>query len=111
MRLATTQFRDLTTITKNIRSPSIALKVYLIGKLSGKQISAKALLDSGAEGMIIHERFVERNHLSTKKLTRPLPAQNVDGTQNTHGSITHSTIQRLRIHDPIVKAPTGLKVS
>jgi gag-polyprotein putative aspartyl protease len=86
-----------TIITRNIRSPSITFKVKLVGKLSGKQISANALLDSGAEGMIIHERFVEKHQLSTKLLNRPLPAQNVDGTQNAHGYITHSTVQRLRI--------------
>ena len=34
---------------QNRRSPSITLRVTLVGKKSGREISACALLDSGAE--------------------------------------------------------------
>jgi hypothetical protein len=42
---------------QNRRSPSIVLRVTLVGKKSGREISARALLDSGAEGIIINEDF------------------------------------------------------
>jgi hypothetical protein len=46
-------------VIRNIRSPSIALRVFLVGKISGKEISACVLVDSGTEGMIIHENFAK----------------------------------------------------
>lgn len=48
---------------RNIRSPSLTLKVLLIGNLSGKEISARALMNSGVEGMIINHDFAIWNNL------------------------------------------------
>ena len=87
-------------VIRNIQSPSIALRVKLVGKLSGKEISAHTLVDSGAEGMIIHETFAQQNRLTLHTLHNPLPAQNMDGSENKGGLITHTTIQHLRITDP-----------
>ena len=42
---------------RNRRSPSITLRVTLVGKKSGREISACALLDSGAEGIIVDHDF------------------------------------------------------
>ena len=86
-------------VVRNIRSPSIAIRVKLVGKLSGKEISARALLDSGAKGLIIHEDYAKKNNLTLRTLAKPLPAQNVDGSENTNGLIRHTTIQHLRIQD------------
>lgn len=58
-----------------------------------------ALIDSGAEGMIVHQRFADKHHLIKKKLERPFPVRNVDGTENTMGLVTHTTIQRIHIYD------------
>ena len=82
-------------VIRNIRSPSIALRVKLVRKLSGKEISACALVDSSAEGMIIYETFARQNHLTLHTLHNPLPAQNVDRLENKGGIITHTTIQCL----------------
>ena len=87
-------------VIRNIRSPSIALRVSLVRKISGKEISAHALVDSGAEGMIIHKDFAKRHKLTLRTLRQPLPAQNVDGSENKGGLISHTTIQRLRIGKP-----------
>jgi gag-polyprotein putative aspartyl protease len=87
-------------VIRNIRSPSIALRVFLVGKISGKEISARALVDSGAEGMIIHENFAKQHKLTLQTLRQPLPAQNVNGSENKGGLISHTTIQRLRIGKP-----------
>ncbi len=82
---------------RNIRSPSIVLRVTLVGQKSGKEISAKALLDSGAEGIIIDHAFTMKHNLTLRSLLKPLPVRNVDGTLNCQGAIHHTTIQTLQI--------------
>ena len=69
----------------------------LVGKTSGREISARALLDSGAEGIIIDQDFATRNKLTLRTLVNPLPVKNVDGTLNRRGSVKYTTIQRIRI--------------
>ena len=82
---------------RNRRSPSITLRVTLVGKKSGREISARALLDSGAEGIIIDQDFATRNKLTLRTLVTPLPVKNVDGTPNKRGAVRYTTIQRIRI--------------
>jgi len=73
------------------------LSVTLVGHKSGNEISAKALLDSGAEGIIIDHAFAMKHNLTLRSLLKPLPVRNVDGTLNRQGAIRHTTIQTLRI--------------
>jgi len=80
---------------RNIQSPSIVLRVTLVGHKSGKEIRAKALLDSGAEGIIIDHAFAMKHNLTLQSLLKPLPVCNVDGTLNRQGAIRHMTIQTL----------------
>ena len=49
------------------------LRVSLVGKNSGKEISAYALVDSGVEGMIINDAFAKKNKLSLQQLRNPFP--------------------------------------
>jgi len=58
-------------------------------------------LDSGAEGLIIHEDYAKRNKLTLRTLAKPIPAQNVDGSKNTNGVIRHTTIQHLKLEDAL----------
>jgi len=88
-------------VVRNIRSPLIAIRVKLVGKVSGREISAHALLDSGAEGLIIHEDYTKRNKLTLRTLAKPIPAQNVDRSENTNGVIHHTTIQYLKLEDAL----------
>jgi hypothetical protein len=85
---------------RNIQSPSITLRVTLVGKKLNREISAHALLDSGAEGIIIDQDFATGNKLTLRNLVHPLPVKNVDGMLNKRGSIKHTTIQRIRIKTP-----------
>ena len=82
---------------RNRRSPSITLRVTLVGKKTGREINARALLDSGAEGIIIDQDFATRNKLTLRTLVNPLPVKNVDGTLNKRGSVRFTTIQRICI--------------
>jgi len=47
----------------------------------------KALLDSGATGIFIDKATVELNGIQTRRLARPIPVFNVDGTMNSSRSI------------------------
>ncbi|RDX41063.1 hypothetical protein OH76DRAFT_1322931, partial [Lentinus brumalis] len=63
-----------------------------------RQIGARALLDSGAEGIILNSRFAKAHHLSLKPLQHPFPVRNVDGTENVMGWVRHTTTQTVRIY-------------
>ena len=49
----------------------------------------KALLDSGATGLVISSKFVRKNKFRKKKLDRPMYMRNVDDTFNHEGLIEH----------------------
>jgi hypothetical protein len=82
---------------QNRRSPSITLRVTLVGKKTGQEISAHALLDSGVEGIIVDHDFAVRNNLTLRTLVNPLPVKNVDGTLNKKGSVKYTMIQKIWI--------------
>ena len=84
----------ITAITWNKQIPSIELKSELIDKITGCKIDATALLDSGAEGIIINDTFATRHHLNRIPIKKPFPVRNVMGW------VTHYTTQKLRIHTP-----------
>jgi len=52
-------------------------------------ITVKALLDSGATGMFVDRKFVEKHGFKLEKLERPVRISNVDGTYNSGGMVTH----------------------
>src|SRR5580658_5045272 len=85
---------------QNIRAPSVMLRVFLVGKRSQKKISASALLDSGAKGMIINTTFSQKHKLTLRTLKHPLPIKNVDGSPNKAGPIRFTSIQTIRIETP-----------
>ena len=53
----------------------------------GRFFVTNALLDSGCTGSVINKKFVEKHSISTKKVARPIPIYNADGTRNEAGSI------------------------
>jgi hypothetical protein len=69
--------------------------VTLVGQKTGREINAKALLDSGTEGIIIDQAFIKKNNLMLQTLVKPLPVKNVDGTNNLAGAVRHTTIQTI----------------
>ena len=50
-------------------------------------INIDSLLDCGASGLFIDKQFIELNDITTRKLPRPIPIYNVDGTLNEGGTI------------------------
>ena len=88
-------------VVQNIRLPLITIGVKLVDKVSGREISAHTLLDSSAKGLVIHEDYAKKNNLTLRTLAKPIPAQNVDGSENTNGVIHHTTIQHLKLEDTL----------
>jgi len=54
-----------------------------------KGISVKALLDSGATGMFVDKKFVEKNGFKLEKLERPVRIQNMNRTENSGRLVTY----------------------
>jgi hypothetical protein len=71
---------------------------------TGLKLAIKALLDSGATGLFLDTNFVKENHLNTRKLSRPIPVYNVDGTLNQGGSIQEEIDMIMHFKDHSEKA-------
>ena len=74
-----------------IRSTTIKYSTYIPVLMktldTGANLELSALLDCGATGLFLDSKFVQNNHLNTRKLPRAVPVYNVDGTLNQGGSI------------------------
>jgi len=54
-----------------------------------KGIAVRALLDSGATGLVMDTTFAKEKGFKMEKLKKPLLVRNVDRTVNAGGAITH----------------------
>ena len=54
-----------------------------------KEVTVKALLDSGATGLFMDRDFAQKKGFKLERLGIPLMVRNVDGTINIGGAITH----------------------
>ena len=61
-------------------------------KLQGrfKSTDSAAMIDSGATGLFLHQKFIDRHKIFTRALPHPITLYNIDGTPNLAGKITHS---------------------
>ena len=80
-------------LVANVKAQSIHLSLPLRYKnTDGEQIvETQILLDSGAKGLFMNQTFVEKNQIPTIPLLKPIIPQNIDGTTNQSGKITHCT--------------------
>jgi len=69
-------------------STSLKLKVELETTDIGEVKSVNSFMHSGATGEFINRHYAKSNQLHTRKLSKPIPVYNVDGTPNKAGSIT-----------------------
>ena len=79
---------------------SLKLKVSIKTTDTAEVKSINSLVDSGATGNFIDQAYVQTHRLTTRKLSKPVPGYNVDGTPNDSGSITEvaDLILRYRNH-------------
>src|ERR1700679_3046773 len=78
---------------------------------TGELLATNALLDSGATDLFVSSDFVALHHLAIRKLSRPIPVYNVDGSPNESGSILEVLEMVLRYRDHSERATfavTGL---
>ena len=67
----------------------MTIPVLFLCKQNGKKnVKTKALLDTGAGGKFIDQKFVLQNNLRTHKLAKSITIYNVDGMENKTGTIT-----------------------
>ena len=57
------------------------------------------MVDSGATTKFLSRRFVERNRVTTRRLAKPIPLYNIDGTENRDGTITEVAVLDMAIGD------------
>jgi len=71
-----------------------------------KDVTVKALLNSGAMGMFMDRKMVAKHGFKLQKLDRPVVVRNIDGTNNSRWTITYqvevnvyykSHMERMRI--------------
>jgi len=62
-------------------------------------VETKALIDSGADELFIHEELVDKYKIPVLPLDEPISVKNVDGTENKRGEVTHFTWIPMRIGD------------
>src|SRR5258706_12271450 len=58
-------------------SPSIRIPVEIVQQ--SRTIHCKALIDSGATGILMHHKFASQHQLATHDLARPIPVRKIDG--------------------------------
>ena len=71
-----------------------------------EEITVKALLDSGATGLVMSSEFAKKQGFKLKKLERPMQVRNVDGLFNKEEPIEQivaEVIRRLKENDLYIK--------
>jgi len=70
---------------------------------NSQSLETTILLDSGCTGSTINIHFVKQYNLLTRRLPRPIPIYNADGTLNSNGDITETCKLCMTIQDHIEK--------
>jgi Aspartyl protease len=74
-----------------------------VAKESKEIVDMNALLDCGAGGVFMDQKFAECNAIRMIPLKKPILAKNVDGTLNKNGTITHSATIDLTVNRRTMK--------
>ena len=69
-------------------SKSLELPISMQTTDTGTVLSMNSLLNCGATDLFVNSNFVQRNNLTTEKLSQPIPVYNVDRMLNEAGSIS-----------------------
>ena len=78
---------NIHAVTTHITANTISLPIE-IKKNEYESVETLALIDSGARGKFINQKYVEQLGLPIQTLKKPIMARNVDGTLNKTGTIT-----------------------
>ncbi|KAG2019800.1 hypothetical protein CC2G_005203 [Coprinopsis cinerea AmutBmut pab1-1] len=95
---ASPQLDIYSVLVTEINDHTMRAPITLIGEKTGKTVDTKVLIDSAAGGTFISTRFAKRRNIPLRPLPRPLKVNNVDGTPNKEGAITHFVDSLARLH-------------
>lgn len=73
------------------------MRIPVTIQVHDQDVPIKGLIDSGAEGVFIHEALVQRLKIQHYHLPEPIQAQHVDGSQINGVQITHFTILPIKV--------------
>ena len=62
-----------------------------------RTIVTKVLLNTGAGGLFLDKKYTDKHKIILQKLPNPITPQNIDGTLNQAGQITHYTWIQVQI--------------
>ena len=68
--------------TARIASNSMIIPIQISGKTERENVETLGLIDSGAGGKFIDQKYARKSGFEIQKLEEPLKAFNVDGTEN-----------------------------
>ena len=71
---------------------AVWMKIDLEKVNTHEGMTVDVLLDSGATGLFMNKKFMEKNGFRIEKLEKPVKVMNVDGTHNSGGDITHKVM-------------------
>ena len=80
-------------------SKSISIPILINRGQSNENVKTLGLIDSGAGGEFIDQNYARNSGFKIQKLKEPLKAMNVDGTENTQGTITSFVDLTLKINE------------
>ena len=80
---STSPMIDIFSVTvATIESNSLSIPITIENARENETVETLALIDSGAGGKFIDQKYVEATGLKTHLLEKPITARNVDGTEN-----------------------------
>ncbi|KAG1865755.1 hypothetical protein C8R48DRAFT_600850, partial [Suillus tomentosus] len=88
-------YADVEEVFLKTKSEHFYIPITLKGKR--RQAEVKALVDCGASTLFISRKFVKKHDVQCRKLLRPIPVKNIDGSLNAAGSMTHFAELGLKI--------------
>jgi Retroviral aspartyl protease len=74
-----------------------------VTKESKETVNTNTLLDCGAGGVFMDQKFTDCNAIRMTLLKKPILAKNVDRTPNKNGTITHSVTINLTVNEWTMK--------
>ncbi|KAF8231649.1 hypothetical protein L208DRAFT_1203629, partial [Tricholoma matsutake] len=107
----TTEVSVGSVLLATMNRQSMRLSIWVAESDNGKDITTNVLLDSGAEGVFIDSKFIEREGIKMYPIGYTIQATNVDGTLNRQGTIMRYVKGRLHINGrsyPMEYLVTGL---
>ena len=72
-------------------SLTVNLPIKSKTEIGNKIVETNILLNTGAGGMFMNQEYAKKHGIILHKLQWPITPQNVDGTENQAGKITHFT--------------------